>query len=73
MTYGEIKETEAYINAEDVEVCVNGEEAIEEEYYPIELDHLQVVGTGHNADGTLLIDLVCENWDKRFDVDWVAK
>lgn len=61
MTYGEIKETDAYLNATDVEVCVNGSDPIEEMYYPEELDDLLVVGTGHHADGTLLLDLVCEN------------
>lgn len=73
MTYGEIKETEMYIKAEDVSVSVNEEEPIDEQYYPYELDMLPVVGTGHMANGELHIDLACANWDKRFDVDWVAK
>ena len=32
MTYGELKETEIYINAEDIEINVNMEESIDEEY-----------------------------------------
>lgn len=71
MTYGELKETDLYINAEDVDVCVNGEDPIDEEYYYVDeiclLDELPVVGTGINADGTLLVDLISPNWDKRFD------
>lgn len=77
MTYGEIKETEAYINAEDIEVCVNGEEPIDEEYFYVDgfciLDDLLVIGTGNMADGTLHIDLVCTNWDKRFEPDWIPE
>ena len=77
MTYGEIKETEAYINAEDIEVCVNGEEPINEEYFYVDefcmLDDLPVIGTGNMADGTLHIDLVCTNWDKRFEPDWIPE
>ena len=77
MTYGEIKETEAYINAEDIEVCVNGEEPIDEEYFYVDefciLDDLLVIGTANMADGTLHIDLVCTNWNKRFETDWIPE
>lgn len=77
MTYGEIKETAAYINAEDVEVCVNDEDPIDEEYFYVDefcvLDNLLVVGTGKMDDGTFHIDLVCTNWDKRFDTDWIPE
>ena len=44
MTYGEYKKTDEYLNAEDVTVCVNGEDEIDEIYYPDELDFLPVVG-----------------------------
>ena len=74
MTFGEIKQTKEFINAPDYEVRVNGGEPVEEEYYYIDevclLDKLLVVGTGSWSDGTLRIDLVCSNWDKRFDIDW---
>ena len=77
MTYGEIKETKAYINAEDIEVCVNDEEPIDEEYFYVDefcvLDNLTVVGTGSKPDGTLHIDLVCTNWDKRNNPDWIPE
>lgn len=72
MTYGEIKNRKEYINASDVDVCVNGEEPIDEQLYPEELDNLQVVGMGHGANGSLLIDLVCENWDERYEDDWTG-
>lgn len=73
MTYGEFKETEMYMNAEDINLCVNGENPIDEMYYPEELDHLQVIGTGHFPNGNVQIDLVCSNWDKRFEPDWIAE
>ena len=77
MTYGEIKETDLYINAEDVEVCVNGEDTIDEEYFYVDefcmLDDLPVVGTGNMEDGTLHIDLLCANWDERYDADLIPQ
>ena len=77
MTYGELKETETYINAEDIEINVNMEESIDEEYFYVDefclLDELQVIGTANMEDGTLHIDLVCTNWDKRFDPDWIPE
>lgn len=78
MTYGELKETEMYINAEDVDVCVNGEEPINEEFFYNDddvclLDTLPVVGTGHFSNGILQVDLVCTNWDKKFDEDWIPE
>ena len=42
MTYGELKETETYINAKDIEINVNMEESIDEEYFyvdPLNLIH----------------------------------
>ena len=77
MTYGELKETETYINAKDIEINVNMEESIDEEYFYVDefclLDDLQVIGTANMADGTLHIDLVCANWDKRFEPDWIPE
>lgn len=77
MTYGEYKQTEEYLNAEDVDLCINGEEPIDEEYFYADefciLDNLPVVGIGHMADGTIHIDLVCINWDKRFELDWIPE
>ena len=77
MTYGELKETETYINAKDIEINVNMEESIDEEYFYVDefclLDELQVIGTANMEDGTLHIDLVCTNWDKRFDPDWIPE
>ena len=72
MTYGEYKKTDEYLNAEDVTVCVNGEDEIDEIYYPDELDFLPVVGVGYNATG-IEIDLVCSNWNRRFDIGWIAE
>ena len=77
MTYGEYKQTEAYINAEDVDVCVNGEEPIDEEYFYVDefciLDNLPVIGTGHTIDGILHIDLICANWNNRFEPFWLPE
>lgn len=77
MTYGEYKQTEEYLNAEDIEVCVNGEESIDEEDFYVDelctLDDLPVIGTANMADRTLHIDLVCTNWDKRFEPDWIPE
>ena len=77
MTYGELKETETYINAKDIEINVNMEESIDEEYFYVDefclLDDLQVIGTANMADGTLHIDLICTNWNKRFEPDWIPE
>ena len=77
MLYSVLKESEDYINAEDIEISVNGEEPIDEEYYYVDevclLDNLTVVGIGHKTDGTLHVDLICSNWDKRFESDWVPE
>jgi hypothetical protein len=37
------------------------------------LDTLPVIGTGNMADGSLHIDLVCANWDERFEDDWIPE
>lgn len=41
-------------------------------YYPDELDFLPVVGVGYDTEG-ITIDLVCTNWDKRFDIGWIGE
>ena len=56
-------------DARDIEISVNGEDPIDETYYP-EIESFPVVGFG-NMDGVLKIDLVCPNWDERFNIDWV--
>ena len=72
MIYGEFKQTKEYLNAEDVSVCVNGEDPIEEMYYPTELDQLSVIGCGY-CGKELIIDLICENWNERFEIGWIGK
>ena len=61
MTYGEFKNTKTYRDATDTSISVNGSEPIDEMYYPLELDFLDVVGTSHHPDGGINIDLVCED------------
>lgn len=78
MTFGELKETEMYINAEDVDICINGEDSIDDEYFYEDdiclLDHLPVVGTAHFPNGILQVDLICTNWDKKYDSDdWIPE
>lgn len=74
MAYGDFKETEMYLNAEDSAICINGEDILYDEmYFPEELDHLPVVGTGFTAKGLLQINLLCSNWEYRNEVDWVAE
>lgn len=72
MLYGEYKKTDEYLYADDITVCINGIDEINEMYYPDELDYLDVVGVGYSANG-LFIDLACSNWDKRFEVGWVGE
>lgn len=77
MTLGELKKTKMYINAEDVDICVNGEDPINEEYFYTDeiclLDCLPVVGTAHLSNRDLQVDLVCTNWDERFTEDWTPE
>ena len=74
MTYGDFKETEMYLNAEDSAICINDEDILYDEmYYPEELNHLLVIGTGFTADGLLQINLLCSNWGDRNEVDFVAE
>ena len=68
-----MKNTYIYENADDIYLYVNSEEeAIDEMYYPEELDHLPVVGTGF-INNELHIDIVCSNWNDRNEVGWVAE
>ena len=73
MTYGEYKQTEEYLNAEDVDLCINGEEPIDEMYYPEELDHIPVLGIGSRVENTIQIDLIISNWKNRYDIGWIAE
>ena len=73
MTYGEYKKTDEYLNAVDVTICINSEDEIDEMYYPDELDFLPVVGVVYSVTGIIKINLLCNNWDKRFDVGWVGE
>lgn len=73
MTYGEYKQTEEYLNAEDIDLCINGEEPIDEMYYPEELDHIPIFGIGSRADNTIQIDLIISNWENRYDIGWIAE
>lgn len=73
MTYGEYKKTDEYLYAKDVTVCVNGEDEIDEMYYSDELDFLPVIGVGYNPAGGIEIDIICSNWNKRFDVGWIGE
>lgn len=74
MTYGELKKTEMYLEAPNTKLCINGDnEPVDESCYPTELDHLDVIGTGVSKDGSLLIDVICENWEGRHEDGWIAK
>jgi len=73
MTYGKLKKTKKYKKANGTSLSVNGEEPVDEMYYPEELDHLTVIGIGYMANGDLNIDVVCNNWEHRTDVGWVAQ
>lgn len=73
LTYGDFKKTSEYLNAEDTSLCINGEEPVDEMYYPEELDHIPVFGIGYGADNTIQIDLIISNWEDRYNVDWIAQ
>ena len=73
MTYGEYKKTEEYLNAEDIYLCVNGEEPIDEMYYPVELDNMPIIGIGKFSDNTIQIDLIVSNWNNRYEENWIAE
>lgn len=70
MTYKEYKETTEYKEANHVYICVNGDKSdiIDE----TQLDNCYVIGTGVNGDN-LLVDLLCTNWDKRYEPNWIAE
>ena len=73
-TYGEFKKAEMYLNAVDSAICVNDDDMLYDEmYYPEELDHLPVAGTCFRSDGLLEINLLCDNWDDRYEPGWVAE
>lgn len=72
MIFGEFKELEQInfknIEKEKITVCVNGEE-LNQDLYPYEdFDHLNVTGSGHNPNGSLLIDLV-DDEDSKEEVE----
>jgi hypothetical protein len=77
MTYGEFKKTEVYVNANDIEICVNGEEPIDEEYFAVDefcmLDELLVFNFEMMINNLLHIDLYCANWNKRLEFGWVPE
>ena len=54
MVFKEFKETDMCKNAKHIEVCVNG---VESEISD-DMNDFMVVGTGHMANGDLLVDLV---------------
>ena len=54
MVFKEFKETDMYKNTKHAEVCVNG---VESEISD-DMNDFMVVGTGHMANGDLLVDLV---------------
>lgn len=73
-TYGDFKRTKLYLQAENTAICVNGEDELYDEiYFPEELDHLPVIGIISKPDGMLGINLLCSNWDDRYEPDWVAE
>ena len=54
MTFKEFKETDMYKTAKNIEICINGKPHKVSD----KMNNLLVVGTGHMANGDLLIDLV---------------
>ena len=73
-TYGDFKRTKLYLQAENTAICVNDEDELYDEmYFPEELDHLPVIGIISKPDGMLGINLLCSNWDDRYEPDWVAE
>ena len=70
--YGNFKKNKIYKRAQDVNLIVNGEEPIDEMYYPYELDELPVIGFGFDGK-SLDIDIICVNWEDRFELGWIAE
>jgi hypothetical protein len=73
MTYGKYKKTKEYLNAEDIYLCVNGEDPVNEMYYPYQLDNVPIIGIGYLQNNIIQIDLVVLNWKDRFDPEWYAE
>ena len=42
-------------------------------YFPEELDNLPVIGIISKPDGMLVINLLCSNWNDRYESDWVTE
>lgn len=64
-TYGSLKKTKLYKNAKDVTLTINGEDEIDEMYYPEELDDCRIIGIRlTNCGKDLSIDIDCENWNE---------
>lgn len=73
-TYGDFKRTKLYLQTENTAICVNSEDELYDEmYFPEELDHLPVIGIISKPDGMLGINLMCSNWDDRYEPDWIAE
>lgn len=73
-TYGDFKRTKMYLQAENTAICINSEDELYDEmYFPEELDHLPVIGIISKPDGMLGINLLCSNWNDRYEPDWVAE
>ena len=56
MTYGKYKKTKEYLNAEDIYLCVNGEDPVNEMYYPYQLDNVPIIGIGYLQNNIIQID-----------------
>ena len=61
MTYGEIKETEAYINAEDIEVCVR--EAIKDILPDAKITIYNTPSIYTDFTNSIIISIVQEDFD----------
>lgn len=73
-TYVEFKRTKLYLQAENTAICVNNEDKLYDEmYFPEELDNLPVIGIISKPDGMLVINLLCSNWNDRYESDWVTE
>lgn len=70
MIYEELKETVEYLETKYIDIYVNGDKSntINES----QLDNCYVIGTGVKED-TLLVDLLCTNWNKRYEPNWIAE
>lgn len=73
MTYGEFKKTKEHHKANDVSLCINGNDVVDEMYYPVELDCVPIVGVSYLANESITIDLIIHNWDRRFERNWESQ